>query len=243
MSRRLVSGAQRSKNDTPARSRDEASRPGTALPPYEPPKYAMSEKYQRQLNSLMTTSHDYDKYKTHVKAAIQSITNCTAEGYDQVHNAKEDATRLAKKRERAQEESGEEIPKTDTEEQAEQRAFELQQKVDKLAKEAEKSLRELIDYGDELAQQSNIIKAVQEDVAINAMNAPAINPINTQKKRRRREAVAPDEESMEDDEDMEVDEPEEAPFDVLSATELLQMSKTNYAADYSNQSLRKRYGC
>lgn len=198
----------------------------------------MSEKYQRELNDISSTGHDFSKYSKHIKAALLSLTNCTVEGYDQIHLAREDAARLTKRRERAQDEKGEVIEVSEAELDAEKRAEELQQKVEELAKEAEKSLRELIDYGDELAQQSHILKAVQEDVAINSREAPAINRGPARKATPENDDSDADEEG--EDADLEVEEQPAVPFDVLSATETLQKAKTDYTTSYAQQSMLKR---
>lgn len=139
------------------------------------------------------------------------------------------------KRQKAEAEGGGDIEKTDLEENATTRADELEKKVNKLAKDAEKSLRDLIDYGDAMAQQSNIIKTLQEEVAINAAAAPDINPVQQPRKRARL-----DESDEEDDQEPEVEPPQEAPFDVLSPTELLQKQKAEYEAEYSQKSLRRK---
>lgn len=104
----------------------------------------------------------------------------------------------------------------------------LERQVDKYTKDAEKALRDLIDYGDELAMQDTILRDVVENVTA----AAAAQPIRRQRRRR----------GADDEDDAEASE-EEAPADdveVLSTVELLKTAKDDYTTKYGARTMRAR---
>merc|ERR1712093_222460 len=98
--------------------------------------------------------------------------------------------------------------------------------------QAEEAIRELIDFSDELAMQSAIMKDVVREIT----SAPA--PRRTAR-RRRRDVGSDDEEEEEEEEDAE---PPAADPEQMSALELLRQAKEDHATKYASQSKRSRYG-
>lgn len=208
----------------------------------------MSEKHQRALAELKSTSHFYDKYRDHRGAAVTRISASNAEAYDRVQEARTKLNELVEKHAKGASQSEESsqvennsAEKSDARQKAEKRVQDLQARVDSLSKEAESSLRQLVDYGDELHQQEQIMTDMKDQVAIDA-NRP-----QPPKKRRRtnKETVEGGTYNVTSDEDEDEDEEgedlvPELPADVLSPFEVFQKAKTDYAEHYASQTMRKR---
>jgi hypothetical protein len=210
----------------------------TTLPPYEPPTCPLTTSGKRALDELRL-NHDYSRYKKHLDTAILNVTNCTAESNDRLHTRKKQAKSYAEKRQQASSQSEE---KKEAEEAALERARDLEKKVGNLTTKAEKALRDLIDYGDELAQQEDILKSVGEYIA--AAPAPTPRAAGRQRQRRLR-----DEDDDEDEDyankNMNVGEEEQGPASdpsILSPFELLKNAKDEYASSYSSKSMKTRQG-
>jgi E3 SUMO-protein ligase NSE2 len=122
----------------------------TALPPYEPPSCPLTESAKRSLASI-TSNHGYRTLKKHLDAAVKNITEFAADSNDCLYQSKEKVRKMAQNRGDAQDDS----EKTESEEAAEQRAWEMEEKVESLTAESEKALRDLTDYKQELAQQGD----------------------------------------------------------------------------------------
>jgi hypothetical protein len=142
--RTLVSRQQRDAPSSPVqrsgRQSEVAPRQPTALPPYQPPSCPLTETARRNLANI-SANHDYKKYDKHIKAAIQNITSCVAESNDRWYGSKERVDRMAEKRL----EAGEDKEKSEAEVRAEQRAEDMEKKVDRVTADSEKALRDLID--------------------------------------------------------------------------------------------------
>jgi hypothetical protein len=113
----------------------------------------------------------------------------------------------------------------------------LEGKVSDLTTKAEKALRDLIDYSDELAMQDTIMKGVSENIA--ATHAPSAAA-----RGRQREPRANDEDGEEEGPEDENNAPA-ADENILSAVELLKKAKEEHAARYTSKSMRDRlvYSC
>jgi E3 SUMO-protein ligase NSE2 len=89
------------------------------LPPYEPPSYPLTESAKRSLASI-TDNHD-----EHLDAAVKNITEFAPDSNDRLYQSKEKVSMMAQNREDAQDDS----EKTEVEEAAKQRAWEMEEKV------------------------------------------------------------------------------------------------------------------
>jgi hypothetical protein len=232
--RHLVSRSRNNEAGSPAprhQERDSVA-PGrqparqTELPPYEPPTCALSPEAQQKLDALRL-DQDYNKYKKHLKAAISVVQNLAADSNERLATRKEQLRNTAERRRR---QGIEDDDKPDDEVKAEQYAKELDKKVSGITASAEKAIRELIDYGDELSMQESIMKEVSENIAA----APAPQSVAP----RRRRDLGSDGEN--EDEEDEVEIPAADPEN-LSAVELLKKSKEEYAETYKSKSLQSRY--
>lgn len=143
---------------------------------------------------------------------------------------------MAERRERTDEDA----EKTEAEEDAEQRARELEDKVARLTAQSERALRDLIDYKQELAQRGNMLKTVAEEAASTSVVASANS--NAARRSRRRPSVSDDEDEDADygdvDEDMEMS---GTTSQILSPTELLKNAKEKYITSYTAMTMRIRY--
>lgn len=232
-SRRLVSRGRANQDSSPAqhpRHRESgAAQELTPLPPYEPPSCALTPAAKCALETL-SASHDYSKYKRHLDGSIKAITNSIGDSNERLKLRKEDVAKAANRRRQAEE--GEEKSEEDI--AREQYADGMEKKVEALTTKAEMSLRDLIDYGDELAMRDTMMKEVSENIAA----APAPRPAA---RRQRRQGSNEDEDS-ENEEEVEEDEELEVDGCIVSAVELLKKAQREYAATYASKSLRSRYG-
>jgi hypothetical protein len=206
---------------------------------------------KQQLANLAQEA-DYAKYRKHLEVSITTLSNATADSNDALGAAKESLKKQVDRR-RAREaqkgnddDEGEEkdkengrAEKTPEEIAAEEQVRDLEAKVDKLTKEAEKAMRELIDYSEELKGQDALVRGVVEQVFMQAPARPSNNAVRAAARRRRVAAGA----DSDDDEDVNMpDADDEAPAaDILSPTELLKQAKENYTTQYTRKSMRARY--
>lgn len=221
---------QRSRQNRDEGSRAEQSRQPAALPPYEPPSFPLTESGKRSLAGI-TITHDYRKLEEHLNTAVSNITKLAGESIDRLYQNKDRVRKLAQTREDAQDDS----EKTEAEEAAEQRAREMEVKVEKLTAESEKALRDLIDYKQELAQQGELLQKVRDKAAA------ATGGNNTARRPRRR----PSDDLEDEDEDVEPPaENEDIEMSVaeaiLSPTELLRQAKEEYRTTYTSKTMRVR---
>jgi hypothetical protein len=108
----------------------------------------------------------------------------------------------------------------------------LEMKVSDLTAKAEKALRDLIDYRDELTMQDAIMKEVGENIAV----APIAQPVG---RRRRRGPQANGEGGDEQEPEAESDAPA-TDENILSAVELLKKAKEEHTARYTSKTMRAR---
>lgn len=212
-----------------SRPRDsEAAREPTPLPPYEPPTCALTPTAKRALENLRV-NHDYSKYKKHLDGSIKVITNSIGDSNERLRIRKEQLAKAAsKRREGEEDEDGEELSNKEAIVRG------MENKVASLTAKADKALRDLIDYGDELSMKDTMMKEVSENIAA----APAPRPVA----RRQRRHGSNDEENAENEEiDVEEDEETEVEGSIVSAVELLKKAQEEYAAQYASKSMRLRY--
>lgn len=214
------------------RARDPDASESLPLPPYEPPSCPLTANAKRTLESL-SANLDTSKYEKHLKAAIQNVTNSAVEPSDRLHNRLKRVKHQAEKRRQLGKENEE---KTDLELEEEEYAEDLEKKVEALTTKAEKALRELIDFSDELALRDHLLKQVNE-------NIPAPNTNSAGSRRRTRRARNGD--SDDDDDDGEADDYEEDEADtmdpsVLSALESLNKLKEEYSTSYASKTKRAK---
>jgi E3 SUMO-protein ligase NSE2 len=215
--------------------------PPTALPPYEPPTCPLNEGAKRSLANI-TMNLDLKKYEKHLNAAVKNITDFAGESNDHLYASQERVRRMAQRREAAQDDS----EKTEAEEEAEQRAREMEKRVSKLNAESEKALRDLIDYKQELAHQDELLQSVSDEAAAasTAASASAAASRNRAARRERRpDQSSEDEEGnfepTAEDEDVEMS-GTEAQAAILSPTELLKKAREEYQTAYTSKTLRAR---
>ncbi len=197
-------------SETPLRERE---REPAALPPYELPSYPLTEDAKRKIQNLQS-NRDYAGYKKHIAKAMKNVKDAAVESNDRLAKRQDEFEKIMRRHKR--QEDGE---KPDLK-NAEMMLKNLEKKVEPIATETEKALRDLIDYGDELAMQDEILK----DVTNRIPAAPA----------PRRLRVA-GEESEDRDEEPPVEEGE-----IVSALELLQKAKQDYKDKYASKPMRAR---
>ncbi|RDL37094.1 uncharacterized protein BP5553_04527 [Venustampulla echinocandica] len=220
-SRKLVARSRLNQESSPARSRQRHSEAGTrqsmVLPPYQPPSCALTPSAKRALEEV-ALNHDYSKYKKHLQISINLVTDAAVSSNDRLAARKEQARKQEEKRKQA---GLEDEKKTEDEIEAAQYVQSLDKRVDDVTTMAEKALRELIDYGDELAMQGTLMREVGERIE----RAPA--------PRRRGLGDGADEEE-------DANTPA-AEADVLSPVELLKQARDAYEANYRSKSMKLRY--
>jgi hypothetical protein len=227
-SRRLVNRGRANQGSSPvqiSRHRDaEPAQQQTPLPPYEPPTCALTPNAQRALENLRV-NHDYSKYKRHLDGSIKAITNSIGDSNERLRLRKEDLAKAATRRGEGEEDE-------DGTEKSKKRVVRgMENKVASLTAKADKALRDLIDYGDELSMQDTMMKEVSENISAAPAPRPAV-------RRQRREGSDEDENlenEVEEDEETEVD------GSVVSAVELLKKAQDEYTTQYASKSMRLRY--
>lgn len=210
-------------SETPARQTARQ----TELPPYEPPVCALSAEAQQALDTLSNT-YDYSKYRRHLDSAKAVVRNAAAESNDRLVTRQEAFPRAVERR-RKEGVADEDKPEAEVNDERCLNSFKRNNDI--FTVQAEEAMRELIDYSDELAMQSAIMKDVVREIT----SAPA--PRRAAPRRRRRD-VGSDDEDQEEDEV----EPPAADAEQMSALELLRQAKEDRAAKYASQSKRSRYG-
>jgi len=233
-SRRLVSRSRQNEEASPVqrnrqrRQEQEAPNEPTPLPPYEPPTCQLSASAKNAVDNLRL-NHDYSKYQKHLTGAMKAITTAAADNHERLAVHKTQVQKYAEHRQ------SKDIPddqKPENHIEKEQYTDALEGKVLDLTTKAEKALRDLIDYSDELAMQDTVMKGVSEEIAA----APAAQPAV---RRRQREPRANDEEGEEEEPEDENNAPA-ADENILSAVELLKKAKEEHIARYTSKSMRDR---
>lgn len=215
-------------NSSPAqrRQRDENREP-TPLPPYEPPTCPLTATGRRALDDL-GINHNYNKYQKHITESKKLLPVVVGDCNERLHIRRVKLSKAADKRQRQGRGDDE---KTEVEITDETFANGYEKKVADVTSNAEKAMRDLIDYGDELAMQEALMKEVSESVA--AAPAPAPTPVRRPRQRRPR--------NDDSDEDTEEEaEPPAEPVEVLSATDLLKKAREDYTTTYTSKSMLER---
>jgi len=227
--RQLLSRSQFNENSSPLqrrpRNEEAGDLPSIPLPPYEPPSCPLTASQKRALDELRLT-HDYSKYKKHLAAAKKTITIATGESNDRF-TRRRDKVRKTAERIRQQDRK-----QTEGEMEEEQYTKSMEKKVGSLTEKAEKAMRDLIDYTDELAMHDPILTEISENIA----DAPALRPAARRQRRRNDDGEGYEE----DDADEAGDEGPAADASILSAVELLKKAKENYVEAYTSKSMRER---
>lgn len=220
-SRKLVARSRLNQESTPARPRQrqpEAGSPqSTTLPPYEPPSCPLTPSAKRALEQV-ALNHDYSKYKKHLQISAGLITDAAVSSNDRLAARKDQARRQEEKRVQT---GLEDEKKTEDEIEAGYYLQSLDKRVVDVTAKAEKALRDLIDYGDELAMQSTMMREVGERIE----SAPA----------PRRRGFGQDSDEEEDGNTSSAD------AGILSPLELLKETKAAYEANYRSKSMKLRY--
>lgn len=213
-----------------------ASRPSTQsfqqrrahLPQYQPLSCPLTNQHKLQLNNLAAEA-DYTKYKKHLETCVSTLINATADSNEALKVAKEDLEdKRSKRRQReatqaeAEDEDGNAagVGKSQEEITLEEHVEKMTEKVEQLSREAEKAMRRLIDYTDELRAQDQLMQGVI---------AKASQPPPTGRRQ------GSDGDGDEDMPDAEADE------DVVGPTEILKMAREDYNRAYGNRSMGNRY--
>lgn len=198
------------------------------LPPYQLPSCPLTNQHKLQLSNLAAEA-DYAKYKKHLGTCVSTIINATADSNEALKIAKEDLEdKRTKRRQKearqaeAEDEDGNAAGVGNSQEEImlEEHVEKMTEKVERLSREAEKAMRELIDYTDELRAQDQLMQGV-----IAKASQPAAA--------RRRQGS--DEEGDEVMPDAEADE------EVVGPTEILKMAREDYNRAYGNRSMGNRY--
>lgn len=227
--RRLVSRGRQHEESSPVprnhhrRQDAEAPNEPTPLPPYEPPSCPLSASSRREIDNIRA-SHDSTKYKKHIKTAIKSITDAAADNNERLARHKTAVQRFAEQR-RSKGIPDDQKPEHHKEE--EEYANGMERQVTDLTIKAEKALRDLIDYGDELMMHDSIMRDVSDNLAAAPIARPAA-------RRRRQRSSGEDEEEPQEENAPATDE------NILSAVEFLKEAKEEYTRKYTSKSMRDR---
>lgn len=221
--RHLVSRSRANQDSSPAsrpRHRDAPDREPVALPPYEPPSCPLNPEAHRALDGLQ--NHDYSKYKKHVETALNFLKGSAADINERL-SERQDLVRRAEEKRREAGQSDE--PKTEEDTEREAYARHMEKRVGDLTTRAEKALRDLIDYSDELAMHDSIMKDVSQNTA-RALEQ------SRQRSHQNRENYNEEENGSRNTFAENVEVP--------SAVELLKTAKHDYATNYSSKTMRER---
>lgn len=187
----------------------------------------MTNQAKHQLTNLAAEA-DYAKYKKHLGACVSTLVNATADSNEALANAKADLENRRQKRiARAAragggDDEGGEAQRSQEEIAQEAHVEALTEKVDRLTRAAEKAMRDLIDYTDELRAQDQLITGVVDQAS------QQVPP----RARRARSGEGEDEDMPDADEDAAA---------ILSPTEILKQARKEYQRAYSNRPMANRY--
>lgn len=198
----------------------------TPLPPYEPPSCPLTASGRRALDELRI-NHNYIKYQNHIAESKKLLPIVVGDSNERFYVRREKVARAAEKRQRQGRGDDEK-----TEHEIEDETFTTQygRKVDELTTKAEKAMRDLIDYSDELAMQDALLKDVIESIAAAPASARISQRISSQRRLGNNSS----------DEDEEVESLAD-PVEVPSAVELLKNARENYTAAYMSKTMLERY--
>jgi hypothetical protein len=180
-------------------------------------------------------NHNYAKYQKHITESKKLIPIVVSEVNERLYSRRDKVAKAAEKRRRQG--KGDE-DKTELEIEAEVFADQYGKKVDDLTTKAEKAMRDLIDYSDELAMQETLMKDVSESIAA-APLAPAPRSPSVRRPRGRRHRAVDSDDDGEEEEEVEDGSPA-LEVEVLSAAELLKKAKEDYVATYTSKTMLER---
>jgi hypothetical protein len=206
----------------PRQSETPVQRPA-ALPSYQPPSCPLSDDAKRQIENLRI-EQNVEKYKKHIKSAIKTLGSSTAECNERLVARKATLDKIIA---RTRDRDGEDGEPSEQIVEAEKIYSDLKDQVEKLTADAEKALRDLIDYGDELTMRDTIMQDVHQNIIITSAAQPA--------RRMRRHRDDSEQNGSEDETETPAEDPE-----ILSAVELLAKAKEDYAAKYRAKSMKAR---
>jgi len=177
-------------------------------------------------------ANDHPKYKKHLAESKKVIINAVSEMNDHVYRRKEKVRRAEARR---HQQGIEDEDKTEEQLEEERYANQFEKKAGDATTQAEKAIRELIDYSDELAMQDTIMQEVNSNIA----SAPVPPPPARRRQRRQRN------EGSDVDENEDIEEgAEEAPaadVEILSPLELFKQGKEDYTKKYTSKTMLERY--
>lgn len=229
--RNLVSRARLNNDSTsspaPRRQQTENQEPIT-LPPYETPSCQLSASGQRALDELRV-NYDYSKYQKHINESKKLIPSVIGDANDRLRMRRDKIAKAAERRRR--QEKGDE-DKTDQDKEDETIEAGLTRRVESATEQAEKAMRDLIDYGDELAMQDTLL----QDVASTIAAVPPPPERRPRGNRVRNDDSDDDAEEPEEEEDLEP----QTDVEILSASELLQTARDEYTSGYTSKSMLLR---
>lgn len=186
---------------------------------YSPPHFALSVGAKRKIEELYL-HHDFTKYKKYIKDATNLITKATYECNDRLWQRKQKFQALNERMKTSENIDDKLKIRFETENKYTQ---DLGKKVECITAKAEKALRDLIDFGDELSIQSNILHEVAEKTA-----DKVISP------RTSRRQSSHDKENSDQDENG-----TERP--VPRGIDIFRSAKKDYKTKYESKGLNERY--
>lgn len=189
------------------------------LEQYSPPFYPLSIDAKRKLEEL-NLHHDVMKYKKAIKDATNLITKSTYECNDRLWQRKQ---KLKAIEERIKT-SGNIDEKLKLRHIVDKEYTSgLEKKVEEITFKAEKALRDLIDYGDELSIQQNLMHEVAQKTVSNT--------VSSHQSQLHSDSVA---NTLQQDESYSND-------SIPKCIDLFRNVKKSYKSKYENMSLRQRY--
>jgi hypothetical protein len=229
--RRLVQRSRQSDAPTSGQlrhqARDRDAENQHELPSYETPACALSIDGRRALAELQN-NYDYTKYEKHIRESMKVTTQTAAQCHDSV---RERMTRLEKDAERRHRGGRTDDDMTEEERSDELFGSSLEKKAKKFESEAEKAMRDLVDYKDEVTMHTALIEKVLNGISSASPPVPSV--------RTRALGVNSDGGAEEGEEKYEDD---GVPVDAngVSTVELLKAARTEYLADYQSKSMLRR---
>lgn len=226
------SPAQRSRQQSSVASRSHADQ-AAPLPRYEPPSCPLSATARQELSHL-NVNYDYTKYAKIIETCKRALSANIADAYDRVR-AKQEAAEVQTNRRRKQ--GGNDNEKTEEEIAAIQKAKDLEAEVLELRTRAEKAVRELVDFEDELNMNDSIMKEVIEEIPPRQTQVPPPNPSAAARNSNG------DGDSDDDNAAKEREFVQQVPDEAgVSTLDILKRRREDYLESYASKSMRTRYG-
>ncbi|KAK5736643.1 hypothetical protein LTR17_007300 [Elasticomyces elasticus] len=218
--------------------RTTGSRPGNALPEYEPPTFSLTPAAQRQISELMR-SRNLEKLNKHLEDAQLAIGHAAADINDRLTQGRK--TYAKRKRPNAEPSSqDDEAATANDDEEAARNLAELERKVMAMTSRMEESMRKMIDSKAGVEHITNSLAQTHDDARMNATQA-ATQQARPQRRTRRNSASGSEDEDEDEVQPFTPTDPSGGTQPQTAPVEVFRKNLEDAKTRYQSTSLSARY--